>query len=198
MGWPGVVALMAVESAAIPIPSELIMPLAGWFLVRDRGLGWEWLFLAGFLGALGNTIGAWITYWIGAAGGRRLLARYGHFLLITRNDLERADDWFARRGSFAVFIGRILPVVRTFISIPAGVAHMDFRLFSILTFAGSFLWSLVLAWIGYLLGSNYDRVRSALAPFDIPIAVIIVLLIAFWLFRHIRQGLRERSEGSQE
>lgn len=188
MGWPGVVLLMAVESAAIPLPSEVIMPLSGWFLIRSHGLAVWWLLVAALLGALGNTLGSWITYWIGAAGGRPLLERFGRYVLVSSHDLDRADDWFRRFGGVAVFIGRLMPVVRTFISLPAGIAEMDFLSFSVLTFAGSFIWSLLLASAGYVLGANYERVSAWMRPFDLPIGLAIVALAALYVFRHVQSG----------
>ncbi len=179
---------MALESAGIPIPSEVIMPLAGWFLVQDKGHGFGFVLIAATLGALGNTIGSISAYWIGDYGGRPLLLRYGRYLLISRHDLDRADAFFARRGGIAVFVSRVLPVVRTFISFPAGLARMRFDLFVALTFAGSFIWSFVLAWAGCLLGANYHRVRDVLRPFDYPIAALIVLAIAWFIWRHVRRA----------
>ena len=187
IGWPGVVLLMAVESAGIPVPSEIILPLAGWFLVQDRGHGAGYVLLAGLLGGLGNTLGSIAAYYIGDYGGRPLLERYGRFLLITRHDLDRADRFFARRGAIAVLVSRVLPVVRTFISFPAGIARMRLGPFVALTFAGSFVWSLALAWAGYLLGSDWERLRRVLRPFDYPIAALIVLGIAWFIWRHIRR-----------
>jgi len=179
---------MAIESAAIPLPSEVIMPLAGWFLIRSPGHPEWWIVFAALLGALGNTLGSWITYAVGALGGRPLLDRYGRYLLISGEDLDTAERWFARRGYWAVFVGRLLPVVRTFISVPAGVARMDLSLFTVLTFSGSFLWSLLLAWAGYVLGANYDRIRTAFGPFDIVIVIVIVLLVAWYIVRHVRRA----------
>lgn len=186
---------MAIESAAIPLPSEVIMPLAGWFLIRNPGHPEWWIVIAALLGALGNTLGSWLTYAVGAFGGRPLLDRYGRYLLISGEDLDTADRWFARRGKLAVFIGRLLPVVRTFISVPAGVAHMDLPIFTALTFSGSFLWSLLLAWAGYILGANYDRIRQWIAPFDIPIVILIVLLIAWYVYRHVRRATATQPKG---
>jgi membrane protein DedA with SNARE-associated domain len=182
--------MMAIESAAIPLPSEVIMPLAGWFLIRSRGLPLWWLVIAALLGAAGNTLGSLLTYWIGAAGGRPLLERYGRYVLISHRDLDRADAWFDRFGPIAVFIGRLMPVVRTFISLPAGIAKMDLRAFSLMTFLGSFLWSLLLVSAGYELGANYDRIRHWLGVLDLPIAAAILALVLLYVFRHMRQGLR--------
>lgn len=187
---------MAIESAAIPLPSEVIMPLAGWFLIRSHGLSPAWLLVAALLGALGNTLGSLVTYAIGARGGRPLLERYGRYLLISRHDLDRADGWFKRFGGRAVLAGRVLPVVRTFISIPAGVARMNLSLFTLLTFGGSFVWSLALAWAGYLLGANYNRIRTVLGPLDYPFALLIVGLIVWYIVHQLRAGRRDTSTGS--
>jgi len=182
---------MAIESACIPLPSEIIMPLAGWFLVDARGLGVEWLLLAAFCGALGNLIGSLVAYAVGAWGGRPLLLRYGRYFLITRHEVEQADRWFARYGDRAVFISRMLPVIRTFISLPAGIARMNIWRFSILTFVGSFPWSLGLAWSGFLLGENWERIREWMRPADIPILIVLAALVAWYIYRRVRTVLRD-------
>ena len=186
IGWPGVVVMMAVESACIPLPSEIIMPLAGWFLIEDRGRGDEWLLLAGFCGALGNLIGSLAAYAVGAWGGRPLLLRFGRYVLISREEIERSEHWFARYGDRAVFISRVLPVVRTFISLPAGVARMNVWRFSVLSFVGSFPWSLGLAWAGFLLGENWERIRDWMRPADIPILIVLGALVAWYVYRRAR------------
>jgi membrane protein DedA with SNARE-associated domain len=187
MAWPGVVILMAIESACIPVPSELIMPLAGWMLIKNLALPAYYLILAGFYGALGNTIGSVIAYAVGAWGGRPFLDRYGRYLLITRHDLDMADRWFARRGSWSVFVSRILPVIRTYISLPAGIARMDFLKFCIYTFIGSFIWSIGLAYGGYQLGEHWEQLRTVMRPFDLPIIVVVLVLIAYYIYRHVRR-----------
>ncbi|MGQ9571565.1 MAG: DedA family protein [Dehalococcoidia bacterium] len=182
---------MAIESACIPLPSEIIMPLAGWFLVDDRGLGAEWLLLAAFCGALGNLIGSWIAYAVGAWGGRPFLFRYGRYFLISRHEVAQAERWFARYGDRAVFISRMLPVIRTFISLPAGIARMNIWRFSILTFVGSFPWSLGLAWAGFILGENWERIRDWMRPADIPILIALLALAAWYIYRRARVILSE-------
>jgi len=192
---------MAIESACIPLPSEIIMPLAGWFLVDARGLGVEWLLLAAFCGALGNLIGSLIAYAVGAWGGRPLLLRYGRYFLITRHEVEQAERWFARYGDRAVFISRVLPVIRTFISLPAGIARMNVWRFSILTFVGSFPWSLGLAWAGFLLGENWERIREWMRPADIPILIVLAALVTWYIYRRVRTVLRDAEpqvSGSEE
>ena len=178
--------LMGVESAAIPFPSELIMPLAGWLLVQAKGDSAWWVALAGFYGALGKLPGSWVAYWVSMKGGRPLLRKYGRYILITQEEVDRAESWFARYGEAAVFVSRLLPVARTFISVPAGIARMNLWRFSIYTFAGSYLWSLGLAYGGYHLGENWESLRAAMRPFDIPIAVVALLAIAWFLYRRIR------------
>ena len=193
LGWPGVVLMMAIESAAIPLPSELIMPLGGWMLIQAKGLGMAHVLLAGIYGAIGNLLGSWVAYAVAAWGGRPLLERYGRYVLISPHDLDRADRWFAKYGTWAVFFSRLLPVVRTFISVPAGIARMNLLKFSILTLAGSFPWSLGLAYGGYLLGARWETLRAAMRPFDIPIIVVILLLIAIYIWRHVRAMRRDRT-----
>ena len=194
IGWPGVVFLMAVESAAIPFPSELIMPLAGWLLIQAKG-GSQWLvLLAGFYGALGNLLGSWLAYWISLKGGRPVLLKWGKYVLITRDEIDRAEVWFEKYGEWAVFFSRLLPVVRTFISVPAGLARMNIWKFSLYTFTGSFLWSLGLAYGGYLMGENWEVLRSAMRPFDIPIVVVIALAGAWFLVHRIK-AIRAQNRG---
>jgi membrane protein DedA with SNARE-associated domain len=191
IGWPGVIFLMAVESAAIPFPSEIIMPLAGWLLVKDAGHGFEWLFLAAFFGALGNTIGSLVAYYAGAWGGRPFLRRYGRFVFITRRELDWADRWFERYGEPAVFISRLLPVVRTFISVPAGVTRMNVWRFTFLTFAGSYPWSFGLAAAGFALGEHWERLTGWFRPVAVPIAIALALLVVVYIYRRVREVWRE-------
>ncbi len=196
IGWLGVIALMAVESAAIPFPSEIIMPLAGWKLILEKDVTAWFVLVAGLYGALGNLIGSLVAYWVGARGGRPLLERYGKYVLISHRDLERADHWFEKRGELTVFITRLMPVVRTFISVPAGVSRMNLWKFSIYTFAGAFLWSAGLAWGGYLLGENWETLRERARPFDIPIIIALVLLVGWYVWykvKELRQDSRNRA-----
>ena len=188
IGWPGVVLMMAIESAAIPLPSELIMPLAGWMLVKDRGLGEEWLFLAAFMGALGNTVGSLIAYYAGAWGGRPLVLKYGKYILLSRHDLDLADRFFNRWGNWAIFGSRLLPVVRTFISLPAGISRMPVGQFTAYTFAGAFIWSLGLAWGGFALGENWEDLRDWMRPADIPIVAIGLIIVGWYVYRHIKRA----------
>ncbi|MBI4302153.1 MAG: DedA family protein [Chloroflexi bacterium] len=191
LGWPGVAVLMAIESANIPLPSELIMPLAGWMLIKERGLEVSYTLMAGFYGGLGCTIGSVASYWLGAKGGRPLVERYGRYVLLSRHDLALADRWFDRYGDWIVFGSRLLPVVRTFISFPAGVAKMPLRRFCLYTFVGSFLWSWALAYGGYLLGAHWERLREVMRPFDIPIIVGVLFLVGLFIWRRIKVAIPE-------
>jgi membrane protein DedA with SNARE-associated domain len=184
--WPGVVALMAIESACIPFPSELIMPLAGWMLIKEQTLPVTYTLVAGAYGALGNTIGSVIAYIVGMWGGRPLLNKYGRYVLMSQRDLNLADRWFAKRGIWIVFISRLLPVVRTYISLPAGIARMPLINFVIYTFVGSFIWSLGLAYGGYLMGEHWEQIRDVMRPFDPLFIAVILALVAFYIYRHIK------------
>ncbi|MDP2931679.1 MAG: DedA family protein [Chloroflexota bacterium] len=187
MHWPGVVLLMAIESACIPLPSEIIMPLAGWMLIRNESLPAVYTLVAGAYGALGCTIGSFIAYEIGISGGRRFLERYGKYVLISHHDLDQAQQWFDKRGSWAIFASRLLPVVRTFISLPAGIARMHLVKFLIYTFIGSFIWCTGLAYGGYQLGEHWEQVRAVMRPFDPLIAAIIVVGIGYYIYRHLKR-----------
>lgn len=186
--WPGVVGLMAVESACIPFPSELIMPLAGWMLIKEQSLPATYVLIAGAYGALGNTIGSIIAYVVGMWAGRPLLNKYGRYILISQHDLAVADRWFTRSGSWTVFVSRILPVIRTYISLPAGIARMNIVKFLIYTFTGSFIWSAGLAYGGYLMGEHWEKLREVMRPFDPLFIAIIIVLIVFYIYRHVKHS----------
>ncbi len=187
IGWFGVVVIMALESANIPIPSEVTMPLSGWMLVQAKGgTAWDAVLLGGLWGAVGCTIGSVISYGMGALGGRPLVERYGRYIMVDEEDLEKADRWFARWGDWAAFISRLLPIVRTFISFPAGVARMNFGRFTVYSFIGSFIWCALLAMGGFYFGEHWEELRGIMRPFDIPIALAIAVLVALYVWRHVR------------
>lgn len=181
-GYSGVFFLMLVESCGIPMPSEVIMPFAG-FLVLDGRLDFTAVVL---MGTLGNLVGSWLAYWIGAKGGRRLIEKYGRYILISQHDLNIADRLFARYGQLVVFFGRLLPVVRTYISFPAGVARMNFKKFSLYTFLGALPWSILFVWLGTVMGSHWDLIRQKLHDFDMAILILIIIAIALYIIRHLR------------
>ena len=179
---------MAIESACIPLPSEIIMPLAGWMLVKKQSLPLTYLLVAGAYGALGCTIGSIIAYVVGMWGGRPFLEKYGRYILISHHDLDLADRWFDKSGNWAIFVSRLLPVVRTFISLPAGIARMHFVPFLLYTFLGSFIWCAGLAYGGYQMGEHWEQIRAVMRPFDPIIGTLIVLLILFYIYRHLRRS----------
>jgi membrane protein DedA with SNARE-associated domain len=202
INWFGVVVIMVLESANIPIPSEVTMPLAGWLLVQARGLSaLSALWMGGLFGAIGCTVGSLLSYGLGAWGGRPLVERYGKYILVSEEDLEKADHWFARWGDWAVFISRLLPIVRTFISFPAGVVRVKLARFTVLSFIGSFIWCALLAWGGYHFGEHWEQLRAAMRPFDIPIAIVIGLALIYYVVHHVRKGRKKRErvdvEGGQ-
>ena len=195
LGWGGVVVLMALESTAFPLPSEIVMPLAGWRLIYDQDLGVQWIFIAGFWGAVGSVLGSLAEYYVARAGGRPLIERYGRYLLITRKDVERADEWFETKGEITIFVGRLIPVVRHFISIPAGVARMNVPKFVLYTFLGALPWCIALAWGGFLLGDNYESIREVSRPFTLPIVAIVLALVIWFLVHRVRE-IRAEGMGS--
>ena len=195
LGYLGVMVAMAIESAMVPLPSELILPYAG-FLISDPSqieplTKGPWNFWIAVVAAtVGNTLGSLVAYAIGAFGGRPFLERFGRYVLIRPHEIELADQFFAKHGAATVFIGRLLPIVRTFISFPAGVARMPIGRFIVYSTAGAFLWSMLLVYAGMLLGTNWVQIREALQPFDLAIAVGVVL--AFVGFIWWRLGMPGR------
>jgi membrane protein DedA with SNARE-associated domain len=191
-GYAGVVLLMAIESACIPLPSEIIMPFAGTLtttVVIDgiTHVGKYNLWLMGLAGAVGCLVGSIVAYWIGVWGGRPFVEKYGKYVLITKHDLDVADRFFQRWGQAAIFVSRLLPVVRTFISLPAGIARMNFLKFCIYSFLGSFPWCLALAWLGQILGKNWRVLENYFRKFDVVIGILIVAGIALFIYRHVRR-----------
>lgn len=181
-GYFGVAFLMALESACIPIPSEIIMPFSGFLVFIGRFNLW----LVVIWGAIGNLIGSIIAYGVGYWGGRRLIKKYGKYLLISFNDLTRAENWFEKYGQGAVFFSRLLPIIRTFISLPAGIARMNFLKFSFYTLAGSLPWSFTLTYAGVIMGENWTGLKVYFERFDFVIGGLIILGIIWWIWRHIK------------
>ena len=181
-GYTGVIILMAIESACIPLPSEIIMPFSGYLVFRGEfGLVW-----VGLAGAFGCVVGSVPAYYLGLYGGRPRIEKYGKYVLVSHHDLDIADRWFARYGDWAIFFSRLLPVVRTFISFPAGVAKMNVPRFIIYTFVGSFPWCLGLAYIGMKLGENWDTLGVYFHKFDIVIGILLAAGAAYYIWRHLK------------
>ena len=185
-GYGGIVILMGIESACIPLPSELIMPFAG-YLVHEGAMKLLWVATAG---ALGCNLGSLIAYEIGCYGGRPLVERYGRWILMGRRELDLADRFFARWGYLAVFVARLLPIVRTFIALPAGIARMPRVRFHVYTFLGSWPWCFGLAWLGMKLGDNWRVIGKYLHKFDAVVVTVIVIGIVWFARSHWKNRLR--------
>lgn len=196
-GYLGIVLAMALESCCIPLPSEIVMPLAGFFvycseqtsLVPTSSCPKVHFTLIGvtLAGALGCVIGSTVAYAIGASGGRPLLLKYGKYILISRADSERADRWFARYGAPVAFFSRLLPVIRTYISLPAGVYRMNFGQFILFTFLGSLPWTFALAFVGKQLGSKITQLGTIFHGLDAVILVALVAAVAYYVYHHIKK-----------
>jgi membrane protein DedA with SNARE-associated domain len=179
-GYAGLALLMAIESACIPLPSELIMPFAG-YLVHQGTMN---LWGAATAGAIGCNLGSLVAYEIGAFGGRPLVEKYGRWILLSKRELDWADRFFQRWGYLAVFIARLLPVVRTFIALPAGIARMPRGRFHLYTFLGSWPWCLGLAWFGMKLGENWRSLGKYFHQFDAVIGVVLVVGLVWFVWSH--------------
>lgn len=184
-----VLLLMAVQSACVPIPSEVIMPFAGATLAHSQ---WDLVVLA-VLASLASNVGSIPAYWVGARGGRPMVERYGSYLLLSRHDLDRVDGFFVRFGSLAVLIGRMLPIVRTFIAFPAGVAKMNQWKFHIYTFIGSFPWCYALAYIGMKLGASFNsnpEFQSIFHRFHLAVEAVLVVGFVWYVWTHWKNRIR--------
>jgi membrane protein DedA with SNARE-associated domain len=188
MSWPGVIVMMALETVIFLIPSEAVMTFAGWLLIKEKDLGIEWVAIAGVLGAIGSTIGSLFFYYVGVWGGRPVLERYGRYVFIAPSDMDKAERFFDRWGTWAVFFGRMVPLVRSFISIPAGMARMDLRQFIIYTFLGSAVWATFLAYLGYKMGENWEDIQAFFGPMDIIVAAAFVVLVLWYVYAQIKQS----------
>jgi len=195
-GYTGIVALITLNSCGIPIPSEVIMPFSGYLVYLERFN----LFLVATAGAVGCNIGSGIAYWIGAKGGRPLVERYGKWVLMTRHDLDRMTWFFQRYGSIAILVGRMLPLVQTYVAFPAGIGRMPRLRFHVYTSIGSWIWYFCLAWAGMKLGQRWNtdpRFQEIFHRFHFVVELVIVLLIVWFLWSHLsRQKAGNRDQGS--
>ena len=192
MGYGGIALLMAVESACIPLPSEIIMPFAGYLVFLEKMT----LQGAAVAGALGCVAGSIPAYYLGMYGGRPLIERWGRYLLLSRRELDLADRLFQRHGPWVVLAGRLLPVVRTFIAFPAGVARMSMGRFIVYTLVGSYPWCLALAWVGMKLGQAWHtdpRFRAVYHRFEGTIVAVLVVLVAWFVWHKVREARRARA-----
>ena len=188
LGYGGVLLLMAIESACIPLPSEIIMPFAGYLVFKGDLALWG----VALAGALGCVVGSIPAYYLGMYGGRPLVEKYGKWMLISHHDLALAERWFDRHGEIIIFIGRLLPAVRTFIAFPAGIARMHLGKFVLYTFAGSMLWCWLLAWAGMKLGENWESLKVYFHEFHY-VLVAAALIFCVWYIRRHLKGMRRLS-----
>lgn len=206
-GLIGIVFAMALESCLIPLPSEIVMPLAGGMVALSSAAGakhllgvnpswpvWLSLLMVALAGAVGCLIGSIAAYGIGHSGGRTLLLKYGRYVLISQHDAAKADRFFLRYGGATTFFSRLLPVIRTYISLPAGIARMPFAKFCIYTLLGSLPWCLVLAYVGYVLGNHWDTLGPIFHDLDVVIVVGLVILVVLYVWRHLRNDRKARAE----
>ncbi|MBU0722387.1 DedA family protein [Patescibacteria group bacterium] len=184
LSYLGIGIMMAIESACVPLPSEIIMPFAG-FLAAQGKFNLLGVALAGALGCVAGSV---IAYAVGIWAGRAFIEKYGKYILISRHDLAMADNFFNKYGSSAIFFSRLLPVVRTFISLPAGIAKMNFNKFVIYTFFGSLPWCLALAYIGQKLGNHWNVLAPYFHKFDFVIVLIIIVAMVWYVKRHLRKS----------
>ncbi len=182
MGYGGIVLLMAIESACIPLPSEIIMPFAGFLVSKGEMM----LFGIALAGAIGCVVGSIPAYYLGMFGGRPLAEKYGKYVLISKKDLDMADDWFAKHGEIIIFISRLLPGVRTFIAFPAGVARMNMTKFIVYTFVGSFIWCWALGYIGVKVGENWESLGKYFHQFHYVIIALGIAFVVWYLRRHFK------------
>jgi membrane protein DedA with SNARE-associated domain len=188
-GYASVALLMAIQSACIPIPSEVIMPFAGYVLAHSQ---WELILLA-TVASLASNVGSIPAYWVGAYGGRPMVERFGSYVLLSRRDLDRVEHFFAQYGSITVLIGRMLPIVRTFIALPAGIAKMNQLRFHIYTFIGSWPWCYALAYIGMKLGATWDtdpRFKHFFNRFHLAVEVFLLAGIVWFVWSHWKNRIR--------
>jgi len=183
LGYGGIVLAMAIESACIPLPSEVIMPFSGYLVSSGRFNFW-WVVLAGGFGCL---LGSWAAYALGYFGGeslvRKTIKKYGKYFLVFEYELDEAEEWFRKYGATIAFTSRLLPVIRTFISLPAGIAKTNFKIFSIYSFVGSLIWSAFLAYLGKIMGENWDTLGTYFHKFDF-IIVILGFIAVLWYIQH--------------
>ena len=190
LGYWGIIITMALESACIPVPSEVVMP-AGGVLVNEGVFNfWDVV----FAGTIGNLIGSIIAWWGGLKGGRPFIERYGRYILLSEHSLVTAERWFARYGEATVFFSRMMPIIRTFISLPAGIGKMPFRRFCLLTFVGSIPWNWLLTYLGYKLSEGWEEKYSKYYhDFQLVIAILIVIGVVWFIWHHVKGRIKPKN-----
>lgn len=191
-GYPGILFLMTLESACMPVPSEIVMPFAG-FAAQQGRLDFFWV---GMAGSVGSLIGAVLSYAIGYYGGRPLLEKYGKYFFVTKHEMDVAHNWFEKYGAMVIFISRLLPIFKTFISLPAGIARMDFKKFTLATFVGSVPWCFALAYAGVLLGENWGLLEEYWIYVDILTVLCVLVFLGYLGYKALK--FKKISEAQKE
>ena len=189
LGYGGIVLLMTIDSTIFPLPSELVMPFAGFLAATGRFNIWLVILASG----IGSLLGSLLSYWMGRYGGNAPVLRWGHWVFLDVEDLKKTEDWFARKGEAVIFVSRFIPVVRQFISIPAGIARMNIWRFSLYTFLGATLWNGFLAWLGFFLGERWEEVGHVVEQFSNAIAVLLVVAAIWFVWHHVGHKRRKKA-----
>jgi len=201
LGYPMVVFLMALESACVPVPSEIVMPFAGYLVYQADQPGYDGTVMSlvgvSLAGAIGCTLGSIVAYFIGKHWGRPFILKYGGYLLIRKKHLDMADKWFEKYGDVATFVARLLPIIRTFISLPAGIARMDFKKFVFYSFAGSLPWTALLAYVGYVLGPSWEDIIGWFHNLDIVVVVGVVAAVVWYAYKMRKEKANGAVQGGQ-
>ncbi len=187
-GYLGLFLLMVSQGCGIPIPSEIVIPFSGFLVATGEFSFW----MVVLIGTLGNFVGSIVAYWLGYKGGRTLLTKYGKYIFISRKDMHIGDRWFKKRGELSVFVGRFLPIVRTYVSFPAGIAKMHFGKFCLYTLLGFTPWCILFVWLGMKMQGSWENILQKLEPFNLLILGLIVLWIGWYIWGHIKKNKKHK------
>ena len=203
LGYPGVALLMAIESACVPVPSEIVMPFAGYLVYQAEQPGFDGTVMSlvgvSLAGAIGCTLGSILAYYVGMYWGRPFILKYGRYVLIRRKHLDMADRWFEKYGDIATFVARLLPIIRTFISFPAGIAKMNFKKFVFYSFAGSLPWTTALAYVGYRLGPSWEDIMDWFRGLDVVVVAVVAVAAAWYIYKLRKESMNnEQPEESPQ
>ncbi|UCE45263.1 MAG: DedA family protein [Methanobacteriota archaeon] len=186
-GYLGIVFLMALESACMPVPSEIVMPFSGYLVYQAEQPGYDGAVMSlvgiGVAGAVGCTIGSIAAYLVGMHAGRRVILAYGKYFLLSEKHLLTAERWFEKYGDAATFISRLLPIIRTFISLPAGIAKMNFKKFVFYSFVGSLPWTFMLGYVGYALGPSWEDILDVFHKLDVVVVVALIAIVVWYVYK---------------
>lgn len=200
-GYLGVTFLMALESACIPVPSEIVMPFSGYLVYLAEQPGYDGTVMTlvgiGIAGAVGCTIGSIAAYWVGMHAGRRMIIRYGKYFFLSEKHLLQAERWFDKYGDAATFISRLLPVIRTFISLPAGIAKMNFKKFVFYSFVGSLPWTFALGYVGYALGPSWEDIMDVFHKLDVAVVAGLIAIVVWYVYKLKPWGAKEQEQDAQ-